>query len=788
MAYKHVLSLIIAQRRPSGYLGGDHQTLEQLTDSHLRLLAAEGVISNELKEAALVVQLKYRTDTYQDESGDFATKKAANAVRTRLAALMGIERLYDLDRIDLSVKTTLNGEVQHKVTEVLRRLKDPAYARAAGLYGDRLLGAADPGKVIYSLTLQEVTPDGVKPRIQADNFDQPFDINQGTKLDLGSTAKLRTLVTYLEIIEKLYLQYATLSPRALRKVDVDTGDELSRWVINYLIQNPGASLKSIVDASLDRSYSASPREAFYTGGGVQYFKNFKREDDGKVLTLREATRHSVNLVFIRLMRDIRRYYMFQVPGASANILKNIDDPRRGEFLKRFADREGQEFMTRFYNKYRNKSVQEIREIFFSGLRPIRGRLAAAFRYIYPTASYEEFVEFMASRLPEVEKLGSKKLHALYAMYGPDKFSLADQGYVARVHPLELWLVRYLITHPGSRFKEAIAESGEERIAVYNWLIKTSRKNAQDIRIRNLLEVEAFLEIHRSWKRLGYPFDSLVPSLATAIGSSADRPAALVELMGIIVNNGVKFPTILIEEMHFAKGTPFETIVKKQPIEGERMFSTEVAMAMRGVLMDVVEKGTAARLAHAIIRDDGVQIPIGGKTGTGDHRYITFAGAGVVKSSRAVNRSATFVFFIGDRFFGTLTAFVPGSSAAQYRFTSALSVQTLKYLLPTLKPIINTAELPPELLVPMDVDDVVEEGAATSDTDSGLTTTAPTDGEFTEESVAPAVVKQSEKAEPTSGRDAERAKSAVPSDTMSKPPVAEEELTEEEKPQDEMPVE
>ena len=35
----------------------------------------------------------------------------------------------------------------------------------------------------------------------------------------------------------------------------------------------------------------------------------------------------------------------------------------------------------------------------------------------------------------------------------------------------------------------------------------------------LSEVEAFTDIHRRWQRLGYPFDSLTPSYATAIGSS-----------------------------------------------------------------------------------------------------------------------------------------------------------------------------------------------------------------------------------------------------------------------------
>ena len=68
-------------------------------------------------------------------------------------------------------------------------------------------------------------------------------------------------------------------------------------------------------------------------------------------------------------------------------------------------------------------------------------------------------------------------------------------------------------------------------------------------------MEAFTEIHKHWKRLGYPFGALVPSYATAIGVSGDRPAALAELMGIIVNGGVRLPTSRIEELHFAAGTP-----------------------------------------------------------------------------------------------------------------------------------------------------------------------------------------------------------------------------------------
>ena len=695
--YKHVLSLMIAQRRPSYYLLAGRDALEELTNSHLRVLTQAGIIPLGLRDEALKLPLSFRNTAAPEEIRSFSAQKAVNAVRARLASQLGLQRMYDLDRLDVSAQSTLDGELQKKTTDMLRQLKEPEYAQAAGLYGHRLLDKEDLSKIIYSFTLSELTPEGAKFRIQADNFEQPLDINKGTKLDLGSTAKLRTLVTYLEIVEALHKKYATLELKALRQQQVDPSDVLSRWAIGYLLQSPDRSLATMLDAALERRYSANPDERFFTGGGMHVFQNFKREDDRKVLSVREATLNSVNLVYIRLMRDIVRYYMFQIVGSSAKILRDAGNSDREGYLRRFADKEGREFINRFYLKYKGKTATsgEIGEVFFSSFRHTPRRLAAAYRYIYPESTLTEFEKFMASHQSRFKGLALPPSRDLYESYAPGKYSLADQGYIVTVHPLELWLVRYLTTHPDAQYKDVIEASGEERVAVYHWLFKTIHKNSQDIRIRGLLELEAFLEIHRNWKRLGYPFDSLVPSLATAIGSSADHPAALSELMGIILNNGVRLPAVLIERLRFAADTPFETIVERTPVKGEKIFSPELAAAVRGVLTDVVETGTASRLARAIMEEDGTETFIGGKTGTGDHRHITFSSPGVIKESRVVNRSATFVFFIGDRFFGTMTAFVPGADAANYKFTSALSTQVMKHLLPILKPLIDKAQPLPE---------------------------------------------------------------------------------------------
>lgn len=90
--------------------------------------------------------------------------------------------------------------------------------------------------------------------------------------------------------------------------------------------------------------------------------------------------------------------------------------------------------------------------------------------------------------------------------------------------------------------------------------------------------------------------------------------------------------------HFAAETPYETLMHLKEAQGRRVMAPEVAAAARSALIDVVEQGTAIRVK------------------------------------------------------GVYT----GSAAAHFRFTSALPVQVLKYLAPTLQPLVVRAYTePPE---------------------------------------------------------------------------------------------
>ncbi len=682
LAYKQALSLMIAERRPSDLLNAKATVLNDLANTHLRLLAQAGVITPAFRDAALAAKLVLRTDKVVTPPRAFATQKMAMTVRTHLGGLIDTTRLYDLDRLDLSVQSTLHKSLQKSVTDVLYQLKDASVTNALGLNQKQLLENADPAKVVYSFTLFERTDQGNLLRVQTDNYEQPFDINQGMKLDLGSTAKFRTLVTYLEIVAALHQRFADSSNEELARVEVDPRDVLTRWAIDYLKTNGSGDLLTMLESAMDRDYSSSTGEEFFTGGGAHHFDNFNAVDDGQIMPLREGFRNSVNLVFVRLMRDVVRHYMFQTPGSSAKLLTDANDPRRKEYLTRFADREGRIFVRRFLQKYRDKSVQEAEDLLLQGVRATDAKLATIFRSIDPGAGEGSFSAFLGKHRGE-DKPNEARTKSLYEQYAAEKFSLADRGYIVGVHPLELWVVGFLRTNPGATEAQVLEASSDERQAVYRWLFSTRRKNAQDRRILNLLEVEGFLEVHRAWKRLGYPFDSLVPSYASALGSSADRPAALAELMGIIVNEGVRRPTVRLQSLHFATATPYETRFERRLKSGERVMPKEVAEVARRALIDVVQSGTAKRLNGALTDGHGNVIEIGGKTGTGDHRFDTYGKQGQLLSSRVVNRSATFMFLLGDQYFGTLVAYVRGEEAAKYRFTSALATQILKNLLPTL---------------------------------------------------------------------------------------------------------
>ncbi len=691
-AYRQVLSILLSQRRPTYLLGAGFESLQTLTDSYLRLLATQGVISNALRDAALAINVE-RVPKSSSHYLFVTEQKTQNVLRARLAQMLDIKTNYDLDRLDLTVKSTINSDIQKQITTALKKLSDPINARSAGLIGERMLSPSnDLSSIIYSLVLFERSNKGNLLRVQTDNYDQPLDINEGIRLDLGSTAKLRTLVHYLELIGEIYETYQGQSPQLLAIVQLHPRDFLSTWVVDELKARPKITLSEILEQALERKYSASPDEYFYTGGGVHHFNNFSEDDDIRILSVRNALRNSVNLVFIRMMRDLTYHHLYK-PEGIARWLENPDDLKRAEYLSRFADREGLVYLRRFYARYKGKSTDDNLEVLTQKVYPKPSRLTMLYEAIYPERDRAALEKYLKEHIP-IQVLVSENIDNLFYKYTSDNFDLQDQGYITKVHPLELWVVKYLSQHPDATREEVIEASAEERQNVYQWLFKHSHSFAQQRRIMTLLEDDAFKQIHAAWERVGYPFASLTPSYATSIGASGDRPAALADLIGIISNNGVKLPSVRFANFHYAKATPYETILDKTIENGQQILSPEVARAARSALIGVVASGTAVAM-NGIYKDaNGKWLEVGGKTGTGDHRKEKHGTNGQLLESKFISRAATFTFFLGDKFFGVITAYVAGDNAGSYHFTSSLPVHILRFLEPTLSPMLNQVSAEP----------------------------------------------------------------------------------------------
>lgn len=684
-ALRQVLALMLAQRRPSFYLVQGHEQLDQLIDVYLQLLALDGVITASMHDAAISSSLRFTPPGWQSESLNL-DQKATQIIRQQLSPLLNVTP-YELERLDLTVQSTINIRLQQQISQFLQRIRQSQHANHAGLFGHRLLTPSQAEHVHYSFVLHQRTEQGPRLRVQTDTSDRAFDMNAQSKLELGSTAKLRVLATYLEIIAELYQRYADEPAEQLQLLTIAPQDRLSRWLIDQLLVQPGVSLENLLDQAMLRRFSANPSESFFTGGGLHSFSNFLAADNQRDPTVLEATKESINLPFVRLLAEIINYSIYHKDTQGHQLMENDDDNRRALYLANFADREGADYLQQFWRKHRSLQAEQRLQLLMQAQHQRPARMAAVFLWVHPTASEQQLYRF----LEQNSRVGfaDDDIKRWHQNLSGRRLSLPDQAYAARVHPLELWLVGYLQQHPNSDWRDLLSQSKQQRQEVYQWLFRTRHRSARDNRISIMLEVEAFWDLHYRWQQLGYPFDFLVPSLATALGSSGDRPAALTELMSVIMNDGVRFPSQQLEQLKFAKSTPYETHWQPAAEYGRKVMEPEVARTLQWVLSEVVNDGTARRLEGAYMQLGRT----GGKTGTGDNRITTVDQTGQRVAHQTLNRTATFTFFLGPDYYGTITAYVAGDNAEGLRFTSALPVQVMKSMEPLLQPSLLAAQCP-----------------------------------------------------------------------------------------------
>ena len=205
----------------------------------------------------------------------------------------------------------------------------------------------------------------------------------------------------------------------------------------------------MLDAAMQRTYSAAP-ETFFTGGGNQSFGNFESWEDDDRPTVETAFQHSINLAFVRIMRDVVNYYTAANGVRVKRLLGNPDDPQREVYLKRFIEADSRRFLYRFYKDYQGLNGDRSDGDMAERTQPL-AKAGDSLPVDPSEGAPRPFYTFLVPLLPNMD-LSEKELWELYLTYSPERMNLADRGYVAGLHPLELWLVRVSAEHPGASWK------------------------------------------------------------------------------------------------------------------------------------------------------------------------------------------------------------------------------------------------------------------------------------------------------------------------------------------------
>jgi membrane peptidoglycan carboxypeptidase len=533
-SYLHVLALLAALPAPSTLLNKDRDALRERMFAYLSLMEKAGLIDRDFAATVRKTPLHFLLRAPAPPVTDYVDRKAATAARAALLRMTGVQTHYELGQLDLEVDSAIDTDLQAKVLETFRKLADKDFVAANGFNAKYLLETADPAKVIYGLLLYERTPDGNLLRVQIDTLDQPLDLNQGTKVELGSTAKLRTLTHYLEIVSMLHRDLLPLDTATLRIRARAARDPLTAWVADELSRQPEIDSSAILERALDRRYAANTGEPFFTGGGLRYFTNFDRFEGPLKPTLRVALHNSINLSFVRLMRDIVQFHEAHLPYDSQLIFEDPKDPIRLQLLTEIAEAEELSALRRTFGKYRGKSKAEIiKAVLRNEKRPEKHlRKLTILHYAWIADANAASLAVWLNRWfgPTSEPEVARMIRA----YGNPNLNLSDYAYLASRHTLELWCAGKIFLNRMLTWDELLQSSDEAREISSGWLFKDRNVRPQNRRLRIKIEKDTFARMTPYWQRLGFPFGNLVPSYATALGSSGDRPAALAKLLGIIL--------------------------------------------------------------------------------------------------------------------------------------------------------------------------------------------------------------------------------------------------------------
>lgn len=669
-AFKNICTLIVSIRRPSQLLN-DPQAVEQQANILLKRLNQKSLLNSALYVKAKALHPAWMPQAKDRRQLDYAMHRESFSarnqytqwVRRAVAKKSGDKeaRKINLQTVDL-MPVTIEMSTDAQLEQNIRKVLDDMYSDIAqkspfvqnkqkGLLNN--LTKKELQQIEYAVTVLEID-ESRRWKILANTDTQANVVYNPAKqgrFQWGSTAKLRVLVNYLMIIHDearlLQSDLQQLNSQRLQQYK-KSSVTIKRLLAAYIDKHPQAEMNEILDWAMSRRISADPGEKFLTGESWHQFHNYKKSDDRKNPNLWQMTTESINLSYVRLMRDVVDYYIEQMGYDKKRILNDKHNLTRKKIIADAIKKEEQ-----FYHQGMNFFIAMIKAQFHETL----------------SITDKEIVNKAREVVKDLDNTNDRQMQEYKRLASMFK----------RITSYEKsWLLAKVRGHES--VNTISVDEEQERIVrqTSNWF-RTNKYWLKNT-LYTFLEQQAFANgVTPAWKKLGYPF-KVSPSYAVVLGSSGDTPMSLLELAGTLLNDGVHEKNITaIERIVLAPGSEFETPFKIA-YQQEKIIPETVAAVARKAMEGVLHKGTAIFASrHPLMQY--VQSS-GAKTGTGDNRHY----------QTPVNRSAAVLSVLDGgegqaKYAICITMSVTQGNIERYKFTSKVPVRILARIADHLTPIV-----------------------------------------------------------------------------------------------------
>ena len=728
-AYKNICSLIVSIRRPSELLLAPEAVARQ-ANVLLSRLKKKQLINSALYVKARAMKPEWQPQKNHHLKLDYALHREASSARNQYTQLIrhAVARksgkaeskkinLQTVDKMPVAIEMTTDSQLEKDIRGILDDMytgvaqKSPfVQGRQKGLLHS--LSLDELKQIQYGVIVLEIDEER-HWKILANTDTQSKVVYNPAKqgrFQWGSTAKLRVLVNYLMIIhdEALLLQQELIqsafkdSGKPFKQLDLlkeyrKSSVTIKRLLASYLKKYPQATMEQILAWAMSRRFSANPGSKFLTGESWHQFHNYQKSDDRKNPNLWQMTTESINLSFVRLMRDVVDYYIDQSGYDKIAILTDKKNSVRKKIIDNAVKQEEAVYLGGL-----NFFIEGIQASFSDSAladeKTIKEHLAEKTLDEKQGVTDREIIirarEIVKTMNLPVDKDSENKSHNSAYRKDLEKYRRLTSWFKRITYYEKKWLLaRVRQQYSGYSEPESEALAVEQARIIEqtsNWL-RTSKfwiKNT----LYTHMERQAFTQgVTPAWQKLGYPFN-VSPSYAVVLGSSGDTPMSLLELAGTLLNDGLHEKNISsVERIILAPGSEFETPFKIEH-QQELVIPQAVAIVVRKAMAGVLQKGTAIFASrHPLMQY--VQ-SAGAKTGTGDNRY----------NQKPINRSAAVLSVLDSgegkaKYAICITMSVTEGDIERYNFTSKVPVRILSRIADHLSPIItkkSTTELQTEL--------------------------------------------------------------------------------------------